>query len=114
MLSVEYAGLIFVFLVYGFSSSKWLVAVMYVVDNLLFGFNLGINTFFQKIADPSDIAPSMAMGFTINHIAAVLLPFIGGLVWMLHPSAVFVGGAALSALSLFFVQFIRLPPPAKA
>ncbi len=114
MLSVEYAGLIFVFLVYGFSSSKWLVAVMYVVDNLLFGFNLGINTFFQKIADPSDIAPSMAMGFTINHIAAVLLPFIGGLVWMLHPSAVFVGGAALSALSLFFVQFIRLPQPAPA
>jgi hypothetical protein len=35
--------------------------------------------YFQKIADPGDITPSMAVGFTINHMVAVIVPFLGGL-----------------------------------
>ncbi|WP_461210674.1 MFS transporter [Desulfocurvus sp. DL9XJH121] len=112
VLSVEYAGLIVVFMVYALSESKGLVATMYVVDNLLYGFSLGINTFFQKIADPGDIAPSMAVGFTINHVAAVIIPFAGGLLWTLRPSVVFMAGAGMAALSLFFVQLIRVPEEA--
>jgi hypothetical protein len=68
-----------------------------------FNFAIAIRTFFQKIADPRDIAPSMAVGFTINHIAAVFLPALGGLLWMVDHRIPFVGGAIFSFFSLILV-----------
>jgi predicted MFS family arabinose efflux permease len=107
--SVEYAGVIIIFLVYAFASSKWLVAGMYILDHILFNFAIAIRTYFQKIADPRDIAPSSAVGFTINHIAAVFLPALGGYLWMLDYRIPFLLGAALGVVSLLFAQFIRIP-----
>jgi len=107
VLSVEYGGLIGVFLVYAFSGSKLVVVVMYILDHILFNFAIAINTFFQKVADPQDIAPSMAVSFTINHIAAVVMPAIGGALWMIDYRIPFIGGAALSLISLLAVQ--RIP-----
>jgi hypothetical protein len=85
------------------------VAVLYILDRIFFNFAMAIRSFFQKIADPRDIAPSMAVGFTINHIVAVIIPIVGGLLWMVDYRIPFVGGAALSLVSLTFVQFIRTP-----
>lgn len=112
--SVEYAGVIAVFLTYAFSSSKWLVAGMYIIDYILFNFSVAIRTYFQKIAEPADIAPTSAVGFTINHIAAVFLPALGGYLWMLDYRIPFVMGAALGFISLVLAQFIRLPSKAAA
>ncbi|MBW1753177.1 MAG: MFS transporter, partial [Deltaproteobacteria bacterium] len=63
---------------------------------------------FQKVGDPRDIAPSMAVGFTINHIAAVVLPAIGGLLWIVDYRIPFVCGAILSMVSLVAVQQIKV------
>ena len=72
----------------------------------MYGFAMGIRTFFQKIADKKDIAPSMAVGFTINHIAAVAVPVLAGIAWMQDYRIVFLSAAVLSAFSLILVQFI--------
>ena len=48
----------------------------------------------------------MAVGFTINHIAAVFLPVLGGLLWIIDYRLVFFAGALLSFGSLILVQFI--------
>jgi len=112
VLSVEYAGLIVVFLVYAFTGSKLVVVCMYILDHILFNFTTAINTYFQKIADPMDIAPSAAVGSTINHIAAVALPFLGGLVWMVDHRIPFIVGALMSGVSLAAVQLIRIPAQA--
>lgn len=106
VLSLEYAALIPIFLVYAFSDSKWVVGIMYILDHIFFNFAIAVKTFFHKIGDPQDIAPSMAVGFTINHIAAVSFPVIGGLLWMIDSSIPFVVGATFSFISLVFVQFI--------
>jgi hypothetical protein len=89
--------------------TKWMVAVLYILDHIFFNFAIAIRTYFQKVSDPRDIAPSMAVGFTINHIAAVVLPALGGLLWMVDYRIPFVGGALLALLSLIAVQGIRLP-----
>lgn len=107
VLSVEYSGLIFVFLAYAVVGSKSLVALLYILDHILFNFSMAINTYFQKIGDPRDIASSMAVGFTINHIAAVVLPTIGGVLWMIDYRIPFVAGACMSLVSLMAVQLIR-------
>ena len=107
VLSLEYFSLIFIFLAYAIVGSKTLVAILYILDHIFFNFAIAIRTYFQKIGDPRDISPSMAVGFTINHIAAVVLPAVGGLLWLVDYRIPFVAGAAFSAVSLIAVQQIR-------
>ena len=108
ILSCEYFSLIFIFLAYAFVQSKWIVAVLYILDHIFFNFAIAIRTYFQKVGDPKDIAPSMAVGFTINHIAAVVLPAVGGLLWVIDYRIPFIFGAFLSMISLIAVQRIRV------
>lgn len=108
MLTVEYSSLMIVFLCYAFIEDRNVATGLYLVDNLFFSFMIAINSFFRRYADPKDIAPSMAVGFTINHISAVVLPVVGGILWVLDWRIPFIGGAILAACSLFFTQFIRL------
>jgi hypothetical protein len=51
----------------------------------------------------------MAMGFTINHIAAVILPAVGGVLWMVDYRIPFVAGAGMAMISLIATQQIRVP-----
>lgn len=108
VLSLEYIGLVFVFLGYAYFENRYWVATLYLFDHLFFNFHIGISTYLQKIADPRDIAPSASVGFAINHIMAVVVPVMGGLLWMVDFRIPFVIGAVISVVSLFFVQQIRL------
>ncbi len=114
VLSLEYFSLIFIFLAYSAVTSKTLVGILYILDHIFFNFAIAIRTYFQKIGDPADIAPSMAVSFTINHIAAVFFPVIGGLLWMADYRIPFICGAAMSCVSLATVQRIRLPEEQQA
>ena len=114
----EYAGLVAVFLAYGgVYAFGWGVAVaagLYVVDHVLFALALALKTYFQKIGDPADMAPTAAVAFTINHIAAVGLPVPLGLLWVVSPGAVFVLAAAIAACSLLLATLIpRHPAPGR-
>jgi len=106
VLSLEYFSLIFIFYGYAFSDSKLLVAVLYILDHVFFNFAIGIRTYFQKVGDPRDIAPSMAVGFTINHIAAVVIPALGGMLWIVDYRIPFLAAATMSFISLIATQFI--------
>jgi predicted MFS family arabinose efflux permease len=96
----EYTGLIGVFVAYAFVENATLAAGLYVVDHLFFAMAIAIETYFQKIADRRDIAATAGVSFTISHIAAVIIPAAFGLVWLISPSAVFLAGAAMAAISL--------------
>jgi len=111
-LSFEYAGLILVFVSYAFVDTGWLAATLYVIDHALFSMAIAIKTYFQKIADPADLASTAGVAFTINHIAAVVIPAAFGLLWMIAPHAVFLAGAGMSLVSLVFARFVpRNPKP---
>jgi hypothetical protein len=107
VLSLEYASVIFIFSAYACSDSKLLVAFIYILDQIFFTFAIAIRTYFQKVGDPQDIAPSMAVGFTINHLAAVFLPAIGGMLWVIDYRIPFFAGAAMGVISLLAVQKIK-------
>lgn len=109
-LMFEYVGLILVFVSYAFVESIWFAALLYVIDHLLFSMAIAIKTYFQKIADPADMAPTAGIAFTINHIAAVILPAVYGVIWIYSPSAVFLTGAALSLGSLCLASLIPEKP----
>ncbi|MDQ2091879.1 MFS transporter [Marimonas arenosa] len=112
----EYVGLVVVFLAYGgiyfFGWGVVLAATLYVIDHMFFALALALKTYFQKIADPGDIAPTAAVAFTINHIAAVFLPALLGYLWLVSPGVVFVLAAMMASVSLGLAMLIpRHPEP---
>lgn len=111
-LSLEYVGLIVVFTWYAFVDTAWIAVGLYLVDHVFFSMAIAIKTYFQKIADPADIASTAGVGFTINHIAAVLLPALFGLLWLVSPGLVFLSGAAIAGVSLILALNVpRHPRP---
>jgi len=117
-LMFEYTGLIVVFLAYGgifwLGWGVMLAAVLYVVDHLFFALAFALKTYFQKIADPGDFAPTAAVAFTINHVAAVFLPAALGYLWIVAPGGVFGLAAAMAGVSLALASLIpRHPAPGK-
>ncbi len=111
-LSIEYFGLILVFIGYALvESAAWAVA-LYILDHLFFAMAIAKKTYFQKIADPADIAPTAGIAFTISHIAAVVVPIGFGLVWLTSPAAVFYAGAGMAAISLILARLVPQNPMA--
>ncbi|WP_407833761.1 MFS transporter [Vibrio rotiferianus] len=109
-LMFEYVGLIFVFVGYGLVQTAEWAAALYVIDHLFFALALAIKTYFQKIADPADMASTAGVAFTINHIAAVVIPVTFGVIWLVSPSSVFYIGAAMAAVSLLLSLNIPAKP----
>ncbi|AGQ96871.1 MFS transporter [Vibrio parahaemolyticus] len=109
-LTFEYVGLIFVFVGYGLVQTAEWAAALYVVDHLFFALALAIKTYFQKIADPADMASTAGVAFTINHIAAVVIPVTFGMIWLVSPSSVFYIGAGMAAVSLLLSLNIPTKP----
>ncbi len=111
-LSFEYIGLAILFTAYAFVENATVAGFLYVADHAFFAMAIAMKTYFQKIADPADIAPTAGVAFTINHIAAVVLPVVLGFVWLANPSAVFLFGAVLALTSLGLSRLIpRHPAP---
>lgn len=104
-LRFEYIGLMLVFVSYAFVESLYVAYFLFVIDHILFSMAIALKTYFQKIADPKDIASASAVSFTINHIAAVFLPALLGLVWLYSTSLVFIIGASIALLS-FSLSFL--------
>jgi len=106
-LTLEYVGLITIFVGYALVESANMAAALYVIDHLFFAMAIALKTYFQKIADPKDIASSAGVSFSINHIAAVVIPATFGLIWLYDHSLVFYAGAFIALLSLVASRFVN-------
>ena len=113
-LVLEYFGLALVFFAYGgiylFGWGILIAASLYILDHLFFALALAIKTYFQKIADPQDIAATAAVAFTINHIAAIFLPVSLGFLWLKSPFLVFCTAGTLAIFSFVFALLIPREP----
>jgi hypothetical protein len=109
-LSIEYGGLVLVFTAYAFVENAYVAAGLYIIDHMFFALYIAMSTYFHKIADPADLASSAGVSFTINHIAAVIIPAALGLVWIVSNSAVFLIGTAFAVCSLALSQNVPSRP----
>ena len=119
-IQAENMSLILVFLGYALASQglfgengRMIVGALFIVDGVFVTLMIAQKTYFQKIADPADIAPTAAVAFTINHIAAVILPVLFGLLWtLISPTVVFVIGMCVASGSLTLAFLVpRHPAP---
>ena len=75
--------------------------MLYCIDNLIFFGGIALTTYLHKIAPPEDLKPTLSMGVTMNHFAAVAAPLAAGLVWRYFGyQVIFFSGAVLALISL--------------
>lgn len=112
VLTLEYAGLMIIFTSYALVETAWIAVILYILDHVLFAMAIAIRSYFQKIADPADMASTAGVAFTINHIAAVIIPVAFGMVWLYSPAIVFLAGSAMAAVSLLLARLVPVTPAA--
>ncbi|MBL4764101.1 MAG: MFS transporter [Colwellia sp.] len=110
VLRFEYIGLVIIFISYALVENSTIAAALYVIDHLFFALAIAIKTYFQKIAQPQDIAASAGISFSINHIAAVFIPALLGMLWIIKPAWVFYIGAGFALCSLSLAMLIPDKP----
>jgi predicted MFS family arabinose efflux permease len=112
ILRTSYAALILVFLGYAQIRHAHVLYVLYCLDNLFYLSTNCLTTYLQKIAAPEDLMPTLSMGVTMNHIAAVLVPLIGGYLWAsLGYPVTFKGGAIVVFVSLLLASRVGEKKP---
>ncbi len=109
-LTLEYAGLVVIFTAYAFVENAWVASALYVLDHVFFAMAIALKSYFKKIADPADMASTAGVAFSINHVAAVVLPVLLGFLWVSSPAAVFLIGAVIAMASLLLSQLVPGEP----
>lgn len=100
--------LIFIFAGYAFVDYLPLLIVFYLIDNILFGSSIALKSYLSKIASNEDLTSCLSFGMTANHITAVIIPVVGGVMWSLFGyQATFIGGAVIVLVDMIFA--LRLP-----
>ncbi len=97
---IENIVLICVFAGYATTGNALVAGALFVVDGVFFTLTLAQRTYFQKIADPADVASTVSVAFTINHIAAVTVPIAFGALGMIDPAIIFWLGCGIATISL--------------
>lgn len=101
--------LVIVLICLGYAYISWLplLYVLFVGDAVLAGFGIAVNSYFRKIAPESEVTANMSMSQTINHISALFVPALGGLVWeRLGFQSTFIFGAVVAAICLVVSQWM--------
>ncbi len=107
-LTINYSLVFLIFI--GYATIKYLpfIYFLYVLDNASMGVTMAISTFLDKIAPREEIISSLAMGSTIQHIAGVMVPVVGGTIWSTFGyQYTFLTGAVFALLSLSASRFIN-------
>ena len=112
-------GLIVVFFGYATFQSVYALYALFLIDNVLISFGVGFTTYLHRIVRPGELTPCLAMGTTMNHIAAVAVPCAGAWLWQrFHNYQIpFWVGVGIAAVALVANQWLpkesRMPAPAE-
>jgi MFS family permease len=101
-------GLIVVFLGYAILQNVNALYVLFLLDNVLFTFGVGFTTYLHRIVRKGELTPCVAMGTTMNHIAAVTVPLGGAWLWehFRNYQIPFWGGVFIAAISLIATRWL--------
>jgi MFS family permease len=109
VLIVYFAGLALFFVGYAVIRRRAVLYGLFVADNAFFALSMALTTYVNRLVPPGERTPTLSMGVAMNHVAAVAMPLIGGLLWKFAGYQwVFVAGALAALGSVFAAR--RIPP----
>ena len=95
--------LIFIFTGYAYIDYLPVLIVFYLIDNTLFNSAIALRSYLTKISSSEDLTGCLAFGMTSNHIAAVVIPVGGGIIWSYFGHELtFLIGAAIVFIDMIF------------
>lgn len=118
VLSLEAVLLVLVCMGYAFASelvapsvAVVIIAVCYILDNSMSAVEMARSTYVKKIAfDPGDVMPTLSAGVSFDHLIAMSIPFLGGILWKtMGYQYVFLAAALIGVLNLILSLQIRIP-----
>ncbi|MEA1981471.1 MAG: MFS transporter [candidate division Zixibacteria bacterium] len=100
--------LVFIFAGYAYVSFLPVLIGLYLIDNMLFGSSIALKSYLKKISTSKDITGCLSFGMTANHITAVIIPIVGGILWsMFGYEITFLMGALIVFIDMLFA--LRIP-----
>jgi len=93
--------------------SRLAILACYVVDQIAFSLGMARDTYLSKIAErPEDVAPTLSLGISIDHLISMSLPWLGGWIWDTYGYAmVFTGAGFVAILMLIFSAMLKTTAP---
>jgi len=85
------------------------IAACYVIDNSMSAVDMARSTYMRKIAvDPEDVTPTLSAGTSFDHVIAMSIPLLGGILWAkLGYQAVFLAAAGIAVINFLLSLRIR-------
>jgi predicted MFS family arabinose efflux permease len=110
MLGIVNVAYIVALLGYAIIDQVGIALVCYVIYSFIFPLSaMGASVYLRKIAPAGDVAPSLAMGLTMQHAAAVVVPVVTGFVLNFVGYQIpFLIAAGFATITIFVTQ--RLDP----
>lgn len=119
VLTLEAVLLFIICLGYAFSADLFsagvavvIIAGCFVIDNSMAAVEMARSTYVRKIVtDPADVTPTLSTGVSLQHIASMVIPVFGGLLWAaVSYQAVFIAAAFIALLNLILSSRIKIEP----
>lgn len=108
-----FISLIAIFGAYATVTNTHVLYAVFVIDNALFVLLLALNTYAGRIAPKNELTPTLTMGVAMNHVSSVIMPIVGGLLWVRYGYQwLFIVGACVALMSVPVAMCIPRREPA--
>ncbi len=106
-------GFIFAKQLFSFHTALLLAGVCYIMDKLMESASMARATYVKKLSnDPSEVARTLSMGQSMDHLISMLIPILAGYVWYSNGADgyryVFIGALFISLLNFFIASKVNL------
>lgn len=117
VLSLEAIVLIVICLGYSFAAdiastgvAVVIISVCYIIDNSMSVVEMARSTYVKKIAvNTEDVTPTLSAGTSFDHVIAMTIPFLGGILWSaMGYKYVFLVAAFIAFINLFLTMKIEV------
>ncbi|MCX5783124.1 MAG: MFS transporter, partial [Elusimicrobia bacterium] len=105
-----------------FSANVYMLYALFIMDTLMFATQIARTTYISKIAlHKADVPSSISLGMTMDHAVSMVIPTLGGMLWIAFGYRSVFMAASLLAVAGFFVagkikdnlkiQHLKIPLP---
>lgn len=109
-------GFIFAKPMFSFTTALIIVGFCYVIDKLMESASMARATYAKRISkDPTEVARTLSMGLSMDHVVSMLIPVLAGYVWYANGTDgyryVFIGALFISLLNFFIASKLERKNP---
>ena len=107
LLLFYYMTMVAVFASYATVRQPRILYVLFVLDSVLFACTMALTTYVGRLTPPAERTATLSAGVAANHVASVMMPLVGGMLWQSFGYQwAFYAGAVMATLTLIPVMFI--------